>query len=139
MLRPLQDIRDFDKTKDTGLPEQRVVNVEVPLPPRNTLSEAGSRDGRVLSMQTPLWWQSALGDSPFPPAQSTRAQWLPCRPSGEESSTCGGERTEGVNGACSPRFACWLQWCEGLVDFFFWPPSPKCLYPFLFPTHDGCP
>lgn len=58
MLRPLQDIRDFDKTKDTGLPEQRGVNVEVPLAPRNTPSEAGSRDGRGLSMQNPLWWQA---------------------------------------------------------------------------------
>lgn len=95
-------------------------------------------DPRVLPRwTTPWWWQSASGDSAGPRAQPIRAHWLPCRSSGEESSTCGGEGTKSVNRACSPTPACWLWWREGLI--FFLAPSPNCLYPFLFPTHDGCP
>lgn len=41
MLRTLQDVGDFDKiySKPKRLPEQRGVNVEVSLPPRDTLFE----------------------------------------------------------------------------------------------------
>lgn len=120
----LQDIRDFDiiystpLTSGVGLPEQRK---RCRGGPGHPFRGWGSSGGRVLPRWTTLVAE-CLRRLSCPRCTASQGTLVPLQ------ALRWGERTEGVNRACSPTPACWLRWCEGLI-FFFWPPHQTACTP----------